>query len=395
MISVLANTTSPIFSPDRNFIVQALLKFTIYKQFCAGRKSSEILIFNKNLRSIGYSGVILSYAKETLFKKNDSRLVSSGALIGESICEEVTNWTKGILTTIDMVESDDFVALKLSGVGYHATNLLAIGSPASPILSKAIDSICDAAVRHNVRLLFDAEQAALQKGVNRWSLHWMAKYNKNGNQRALIYGTYQAYLKSTPSVLSSHLQAALDDNFTLGVKLVRGAYLQSDPRSLIHDTKADTDYAFDGIAAGLVCQEYEMFWSRRGSDELLPSVNIMLATHNSTSIRKILALQKALLERGKISANVVYAQLQGMADDVSCELIAEKYQTTSDAKHIAKVYKYLVWGTVGECMKYLLRRAHENREAIERTKVVRNAMWWEIVRRLRQGRSVLRAKPGM
>ncbi len=51
----------------------------------------------------------------------------------------------------------------------------------------------------------------------------MRKYNTP--DKAIIYGTYQAYLKSTPATVSAHLRAAQEENFALGVKLVRGAYL--------------------------------------------------------------------------------------------------------------------------------------------------------------------------
>jgi hypothetical protein len=50
---------------------------------------------------------------------------------------------------------------------------------------------------------------------------------------------------------------------------------------------------------------------------------------------------------------------------------------------VPKAYKYLVWGTTGECMKYLLRRAQENRDAVERTLEGRNAMAAELWRRVK------------
>ncbi|KAJ3474445.1 hypothetical protein NLG97_g9842 [Lecanicillium saksenae] len=47
------------------------------------------------------------------------------------------------------------------------------------------------------------------------------------------------------------------------------------------------------------------------------------------------------------------------------------------------VYKYMAWGTTGECMKYLLRRAEENRDAVTRTREDRDAMWAELLRRVK------------
>jgi proline dehydrogenase len=47
-----------------------------------------------------------------------------------------------------------------------------------------------------------------------------------------------------------------------------------------------------------------------------------------------------------------------MADEVSCEFVqAGKVEGggSGEAVDVPKAYKYLVWGTTGECMKYLLR----------------------------------------
>ena len=85
---------------------------------------------------------------------------------------------------------------------------------------------------------------------------------------------------------------------------------------------------------------------------------------------------------------MVYAQLQGMADDISCELVCagqKAHETAINGQKAAvdvpKAYKYLVWGTTGECMKYLLRRAHENKDAVQRTREGRDAMAGELWRR--------------
>ena len=43
-----------------------------------------------------------------------------------------------------------------------------------------------------------------------------------------------------------------------------------------------------------------------------------------------------------------------------------------------RTYKYLPWGTVGECLGYLTRSADENREAVERAREGRNAINMEL-----------------
>ena len=246
-------------------------------------------------------------------------------------------------------------------------------------------------------MLFDAEQQAVQWGIDDWTLEYMRKYNRagpsGGPNKAIIYGTYQAYLKSTPATLSSHLHAAQKEGFALGVKLVRGAYLGSDPRHLIHDTKADTDAAYDGLAEALLRRQWSgPLSSFAPSDDSFPGVDMVLASHNAETVRKA----RGILDAGERGTEVAFAQLQGMADEVSCELLCavkakDGEQTASIGEAAAepsnefkpRAYKYLVWGSTGECMKYLLRRAHENRDAVQRTKSGRDAMRAEVWRRFR------------
>lgn len=47
-----------------------------------------------------------------------------------------------------------------------------------------------------------------------------------------------------------------------------------------------------------------------------------------------------------------------------------------------QVFKYAVWGTIEECMMYLLRRADENRDAVERGQLTQQALWRELRQRL-------------
>lgn len=243
-----------------------------------------------------------------------------------------------------------------------------------------------------MRLLFDAEQQAVQHGIDDWTLDYMRKYNRNPVGRPVVYGTYQAYLKATPRVLSEHLAAARREGFALGVKLVRGAYLGSDPRELIHDTKADTDACYDGIAEALLRRRWVGPLARYAPAEAdFPVVNMVLASHNADTVRRA----RAVLDEGPTETEVAFAQLQGMADEVSCEILACKADCSSSSGETLKsqaaaatrvpftprAYKYLVWGSTGECMKYLLRRAQENRDAVQRTRSGRDAMRAEVWRR--------------
>ena len=229
-----------------------------------------------------------------------------------------------------------------------------------------------------MRLLFDAEQYALQDGIDDWTMQFARKFNTTPD-KAVVYGTYQAYKKCTPECLSSHIAMAQKEGFTLGVKLVRGAYLGSDPRDRLHDTKADTDHHYNSIAASLLTRQWGDAITGEGE---FPKASLVLATHNIESVRRA----RAICDAGAAKSEIAFAQLQGMADEVSCELVdaslSRKQASLAAAEKPAlPVYKYLVWGTTGECMKYLLRRAEENKDAVQRTRSGRDAMWAELVRR--------------
>jgi proline dehydrogenase len=296
---------------------------------------------------------------------------------------------------------------RFTGAGPEAIHELARGDTPSPDLENAITAICDLAASRGVRLLFDAEHASLQPGIDSWTLEYMKRYNKHETGKAVVYNTYQAYLKGCATVLAQQLAAARKEGFTLGVKLVRGAYIASDPRHLIHDTKADTDDCYNSIAESILRQQYSSTLKPISGEEhhSFPPVNLVLAGHNLESTRKSQIIRNQQAQAGEKMVRMEYAQLQGMADEVSCELL--QACQTADANAIAsnseinpsetkrsvsakaldapQVYKYLVWGTTGECMKYLLRRAQENKDAVGRTREARNAMAVELLRRVRGG----------
>ncbi|KAI2469593.1 proline dehydrogenase [Annulohypoxylon bovei var. microspora] len=386
IMNILAHSNQAVFNPDKNPVLRWFLKKTFYAQFCAGENAAEVRHTVDGLKKIGFTGVILGYAREIVLTQAQTQNLSAcdtGAIADECVRKEIGPWAAGTLETVRLARPGDFVALKFSGAGRQALYALKNRLAPPKDLRKAIDDICDLAAERDVPLLFDAEQMAVQAGIDDWTLEYQRKYNTTPGH-AIIYGTYQAYLKSTPSTLASHLAIASKEGLTLGVKLVRGAYLGADPRHIIHDTKADTDAAYDGITASLICRQWGSVLQAPKESTPFPHVSILLGSHNLESVRKARAIRdSASADR---STELAIAQLQGMADEVSCELVYASKRCEGFVKErgdVPKAYKYLVWGTTGECMKYLLRRAHENRDAVARTKSGRDAMWAEVIRRVR------------
>lgn len=256
-------------------------------------------------------------------------------------------------------------------------------------IDDAMIEICDLAKSKRVGLLIDAEQSFLQAGIDLWMLRYQKIYNKG---HVVVLGTYQAYLQSTPGTLSQHLSIAQDEDegFTLGVKLVRGAYMGSDLPHLFWSNKEETDRTYNGIAAALIRSEYnDVLRSSPASKNVkFPKVKLVLATHNHVSVKKAMEIQQEQAAKRQERFDLSYGQLMGMADEVSCELVMAgiKCKESEGSQRLQPVaplaYKYLPWGSVGECMMYLVRRAEENRSAVERTEGGRSALKAEIGRRV-------------
>lgn len=277
---------------------------------------------------------------------------------------------------------------RFTGAGPHTLQQLTEGLPPTNRIEDAMTEICNLAEKRGVGILIDAEQYHLQTGVDKWMLRYQKQYNKEMKGKAVVYGTYQAYLQSTPKTLAQHLAIAWDEGFVLGVKLVRGAYMGSDA-PYIWTTKEQTDRTYDGIAKALLRREFNDTLSQPEGLERagFHEVNLFLATHNQESVRKAMAIQDQRSQKGQVKTELAFGQLMGMADEISCELIMaghlskEPGATEKVENGVPKAYKYLPWGTLSECMMYLVRRAEENRDSVQRTEEGFMALKREIRRR--------------
>ncbi|KAL8848632.1 MAG: hypothetical protein Q9221_006357 [Calogaya cf. arnoldii] len=371
LLKKISNSNSKIWNPDKNPILRAIVKPLIFDQFCAGTNRPEIKAKSAQIKALGFSGVMISYGRESQTEQQ-SLQENTPDLNKARKDQELEWWRRGNLETLDMISEGDYLGIKLTGCGNTITKDLFQGNDPPKSFWNAIDNIVQKATAQNCRIWVDAEQQAVQPTIDRWTIDLMRKYNCGG--KAKIYNTVQAYLKTSRQTLESQLQLAHREDWTLGIKLVRGAYIENDIRERIHDTKAETDECYNSIVRDILSGKIKGVPT--GKD--FPTMQLFIAGHNPHSVSQASALVRALQNQGTLTTLPEFGQLQGMADQLGCELVQHGEDTLARAMMAAanpvavpRVYKCLTWGSIQECMRFLVRRAVENRGA---TGAVKDAM---------------------
>lgn len=262
---------------------------------------------------------------------------------------------------------------RFTGAGEGTSKALLDGAAPSAELVEAMDAICKQAHVQGSSVWIDAEQQPYQETVNEWATQFMRRWNQNGE--AVVYNTIQAYLKASRRFVYQHLREAQAEGWRCAIKLVRGAYIQSDIREGIWDTKPQTDDNYNSIVRDLLTKNFDDIEKAK-----FPNVQLFIAGHNKESVRLATALVAELVAKGEDVGPVQYGQLAGMADEVSCGLIEMKQQALADVSGLSEKevdlriraapqpYKCLIWGSVNDCLHFLMRRAVENATAADRLK---------------------------
>ncbi|KAL8982846.1 MAG: hypothetical protein Q9205_002765 [Flavoplaca limonia] len=363
-------------------VLRAIVRPLIYDQFCAGTNPSETRAKISQIKSLGFSGVILSYGKEGQIQESNtgSHTTDPGASCGD---QDLELWKRGNLETLDMITAGDYLGIKMTGCGKSITNDLLQGKDPPKSFIDAIKALVQRAKAQNSRIWVDAEQQAVQPTIDRWTVDLMRKYNRDG--QVIFYNTHQAYLKASRDKLEHQLQLAHGEGWTLAIKLVRGAYIESDIRERIHDTKAQTDESYNSIVRDLLIGNIKGVPAGQNT----PHMRLFLAGHNPYSVSQASNLVRTLQDQGALKILPEFGQLQGMADQLGCELIQQGEDTLAQAvgagtspMAVPRVYKCLTWGSIQECMQFLVRRAVENRGATGAVKDGMPALAEELRRRL-------------
>ena len=322
-----------------NFPIDSLIKKTVYAQFCGG---TDILDCTEVIYSLKKSNVysILDYSIEGSVIENDF--------------EDSINKCLKILNECKSKDLSKFIVFKPSAVGrfdlYEKITLNKKLSENEIIewskVETRFNKICLEASKKDIMVLVDAEESWIQTAIDELVTKMMNIYN---SEKAVVFNTIQAYRKDRFDYLTK-LHNDLKGSVKIGVKLVRGAYMEKERKrakkynyiSPICESKEQTDDVFNNSLRFII--------------ENINDFSLFVGSHNEKS--NILATQ--LLRKYKIDSNdqrIWFSQLYGMSDNISFTLANSGYN----------VAKYLPFGPVREVMPYLMRRLDENSSITSQT----------------------------
>lgn len=335
--------------------IQGIIKKTIFSHFCGGENIDACLPRIEELGTKGV-GTILDFAREGEGREADFDHVV--AEIKRTI-DMATKHRKLVPFAVFKptgVASIDLLAKKERGDSLNADELAAFER-----VKARFTAICEHAARSKVPIMIDAEESWIQKTVDSLVMDLMARLNK---EQAIVFNTIQLYRHDRLDFIKDCSTKAKAQGFHLGLKLVRGAYLEKENKfaaehgqvSPINTSKKATDREYNEALKYCV--------------ENLDHIAICAGTHNEESVRLLVEL----MNKHGIAADdprITCAQLLGMSDNISFNLAAGGF-------HVAK---YVPYGTVAELLPYLTRRAQENSSVMGQSSRELDLLTREMLRR--------------
>ncbi len=313
--------------------VDFIIKNTVFDHFCAGINDVDSVRVVDSLASRNVSSY-LHYSVEAAQSNADY-----------DQCLEST------LKTIDISKNNlnlPFVVFKPTG--YGSTDLLEKKSKSIPFsliekkewnrMVNRFRMTFEKAKSINIKVFVDAEESWIQPAIDEIVEEFMIEYNKKD---VLIFNTVQMYRKGRLEYLKNLKNKATKSNFKIGIKLVRGAYMEKERlrarrmnyQSPICNSKEDTDNQYN-----------------KGVEFMFDNIDlfsIFLGSHNEQSVlNAILLADKMAISKN--NQNLYFGQLFGMSDNLTFTLAKNGYNSV----------KYLPYGPVKDVVPFLIRRAEEN-----------------------------------
>jgi proline dehydrogenase len=321
------------FAIKASLPVEGLIRATVFDHFCGGVNEDDSLNVVDRMFTKGVSSV-LDYSVEG--KEEEEQF------------EAVLEKTLKLIEFAKEKKSIPFAVFKPSGFGridlYEAVgsgkNLTATETEEWNRVVARFDKVCKASYDSDVALLIDAEESWMQDAADNLVSAMMVKYNKS---KPIVFNTLQMYRWDRLDYLKNLHEKAKQEGFFIGMKLVRGAYMEKENERAIEkgyptpicSSKEATDENYDAAVKYMV--------------DHLDTMSIFEGTHNEVSTYSLMNLME---KKGIKSTDdrIWFGQLYGMSDNISFNLAAEGFN----------VAKYLPFGPVKDVMPYLIRRAEEN-----------------------------------
>lgn len=319
--------------------IKGLIRNTIFKQFVGG----ESLQDTKSVT-------------DTLAKFNVQSILDFG-VEGKETDEVFEHTTKEYIRLIQYAASNKsipYLAVKITGIASFELLEKLHGAPrlrsgihdneeqvaAWERVTERLQRICRVAKELGVGVMIDAEESWIQDPIDRIAMDMMQQFNQ---EKVIVMNTIQLYRHDRLAFLKLSHEIAKKGGFFLGVKLVRGAYMEKERAraqekgyaSPIQENKEATDRDYN-LAVEYCLQNME-------------DITFFVASHNEHS--NLLAANYLVNNRLPLNhPHVHFSQLYGMSDDITFNLADAGFS----------VCKYVPYGPLEEVIPYLMRRASEN-----------------------------------
>ena len=342
------------FALKAHLPIEGLIRSTVFDHFCGGVTEEDCLPIIDNMYNNGNVHSVLDYSVEG----KDEEASFDGAL--EKILK--------ILNFCEEKKSIPYAVFKPTGFGRFALyQKISEGKELSESekqewsrVEARFHKVCKSALEKDVPLLIDAEESWMQKAADDLIEELMATYNK---EKAIVFNTLQMYRHDRMEYLKQLHQKAHQEGFHIGMKVVRGAYMEKERErakekgypSPICDNKLATDENYDNAIKYMM--EHK-------------NMALFAGTHNEESSYLLMELAKQYGIKND-DKRLWFGQLFGMSDHISYNLANEGYN----------VAKYLPFGPVRDVMPYLIRRAEENTSVAGQTSRELNLLKTERKRR--------------
>ncbi|NQX98295.1 MAG: proline dehydrogenase family protein, partial [Flavobacteriales bacterium] len=195
-----------------------IIKATIFKQFCGGESIDECEQKITELNSLNVK-TILDYSvegkeEETVFDENLQEALRAIKKASNNPNIPFSVFKPTGFGRFDLLEK---VNEKKTLTKNEQTEFSRV--------KNRIDIICAAGFKANIPIFIDAEETWIQNTIDDIALEMMRKYNK---EKAIVYNTAQMYRWDRITYLNELKVTSEKESFFIGMKLVRGAYIEKE-----------------------------------------------------------------------------------------------------------------------------------------------------------------------